>query len=101
MGLFGKKKVQETPETIELNRLLKIAITFNQDTGTWYELPPNVSPEMANEVITARKLMFEYIRQLKENMVYANRAVHTFASERFPWMNNENVKICIELGQYL
>lgn len=101
MGLFGKKKVQQTPETMELNRLMKIAITFNQDTGTWYELPPNVNPGMADEVITGRKLMFEYIRQLKENRVYADRAVHTFAKERFPWMNQENIQMCIHLGQYL
>jgi hypothetical protein len=80
---------------------MEIAITFNQDTGTWYELPPNVHPDMATEVITARKLMFEYIRQLKQNMVYANRTVHKFESERFPWMNKDNIKTCIDLEQYL
>lgn len=101
MKLFGKKKVMETPETMELNRLFRIAITFNQNTGTWDELPTDISAEINDEVIAARKLVFEYIRQLKENRVYADRAVYSFAGERFPWINKDNIKMCIQLGQYL
>lgn len=100
MGLFGKKQAAD-PRFAKWNELLAIALTFNQQTGTWDELPPDTPAEVADQVIAARKLIFEYIRQLKEAGVYGNGAVHKFAKEQFPWVDKQNVTTCIKLGQLL
>ncbi len=101
MGLFGKKKNVETPETMEWNRLLSIALEFDQSTGTWHVLPDGISVEAEDNVITARKMLFEYIRQLKEANVYSNGAVHKFAKDQYSWVSKDNVAKCIELGKFL
>ncbi|GEM_PF-3392410 len=100
MGLFSKKK-QDDPRFAQWNELLTIALTFNEQTGTWTELPGGVPEEIADQVIIARKMLFEYIRQLKEVGVYSNGAVHKFAKEQYPWVNKDNVNLAIQLGQYL
>lgn len=99
MGLFSKKPADK--DAALKNDLFKIAITFNQSTGTWEELPANVDDELRTQTINTRKLIFEYIRQLKEATVYSNGAVKSFAKEQYPWMNKENVLLCIELGKNL
>lgn len=101
MGLFSKKKIEENEETRQLNQLLNIALEMNQETGTWHELPTDVPIDVQTLVINARKMIFEYIRQLKEAKFYSNNAVHKFAKEEYPWVSKDNVLKCISLGQYL
>lgn len=101
MGLFGKKKAVETEETRMLNHLLHIALTFNQETGTWEELPSDVPQDTKDYVIGARKIVFEYIRQLREHQVYSHGATKKFALEQYPWINKQNLEIYFELGQLL
>lgn len=101
MGLFGKKKIVETPETRELNELLNIALEFNESTGSWTELPENVPSEKQQEVIAARKIIFEYIRQLKEAKFYSDGAVRKFSGDEYPWVNKQNLQKILNLGKML
>lgn len=101
MGLFGNKKVVETKETIELNQLLTIALEMDQTSGTWRELPEDIATEKKDQVIEARKIIFEYIRQLKAAGVYGNGAVQKFAKESYSWVNKSNIQTFIQLGSYL
>jgi len=98
MGLFSKNK--EVGDVEKLNELLSIALEMNHSTGTWSALPES-APLYTEKVIGARKLVFEYIRQLKEAKVYSNGAVKKFSKEEFSWVSKENVKKFIELGQFL
>jgi DNA phosphorothioation-dependent restriction protein DptG len=100
MKLFGKKNEVMDEETKKLNELLDIALEFNESTGTWYELPSDVPEDVAKKVIEVRKMVFEYIRQLKENRVYGNKAVYDFAKESYPWVSKANINKCIHWGQY-
>jgi len=100
MGLFGKKK-SNNEQYNELNRLLNLALEMDQNTGTWLILPEDVSVDTKETVINARKMIFEYIRQLKEAGYYSNGAVHKFAKDEYPWVDKENVLKFIELGKLL
>jgi hypothetical protein len=100
MGLFGKKK-SNNEQYNELNRLLNLALEMDQNTGTWLILPEDVSVDTKETVINARKMIFEYIRQLKEAKFYSNSAVHKFAKEQYSWVNKENIQKFIELGKFL
>ncbi len=101
MGLFGKKNRVNNPENAQLNELMDLALEFNQNTGTWSELPEEAPEDACHLVIDARKRVFEYIRQLKEAGYYANRAVEKYVFEVYPWMNKQNIKKFISLGQLL
>ena len=69
MGFFGNKKNVVDEQTRELNELLNTALEFNQQTGTWTDFPDNVLPETKEQVIAARKLILEYIRQDRKSVV--------------------------------
>jgi len=61
----------------------------------------NVLPGTSEQVITAKKMILEYIRQLREAKYYSDRAVRKFAAEQYPWVNKENIQKCINLGKSL
>lgn len=100
MGLFGKSQSNNKEATV-LNQLFSIAIEFNQATGTWTELPQEVPEEVKTNIINTRKILFEYIRQLREAKVYSNGSVKKFVKDDYPWMNKENIQQVINLGQLL
>jgi len=100
MGLFSKKNV-ETEETRELNVLLEVALEIDQNTGTWKVLPESITKEKYYMIVTARKMVFEYIRQLKEAGFYSNSAVQKFVKEQYSWVNKENALKFINLGHHL
>jgi hypothetical protein len=100
MGLFGKNKARDN-EAPFLNQLFSVAIEFNQSTGNWTELPTDVPDDLKTNIINTRKIVFEYIRQLREAHVYSNGAVKKFIKEDYPWMNKETIQKVIKLGQLL
>ena len=99
MGLFSKKK--EDQQSKELNELLNIALNFDQASGTWSVLPSSFSGAVQEQVINTRKMIFEYIRQLKEAGYYSNGAVQKFSKEQYPWVNKDNIQKFIALGKSL
>jgi len=101
MGLFAKKKTNVTEESKELNDLLALALEMDQDTNTWKELPDDVSDTIKEQVITPRKIVFEYIRQLKEAGFYSNGAVQKFIKENYDWINKDNALKFMELGKFI
>jgi len=101
MGLFSKKNNIETEESKELNDLLVLALTIDQVTGTWIELSESVSENTKQQVIGARKIVVEYIKQLKEAGFYSNGAVQKFVKEQYPWINKSNFIKLIELGKFI
>ena len=101
MGLFSKKSSNESTESKELNDLLFLALEMDQKTGTWMELPENTSEDIKQQVIAVRKIVFEYIRQLKEAGFYSNGAVQKFAKKQSSWINKTNVLKLIDLGKFI
>ena len=99
MGLFANKKKNETEESKEINRLLSLALKIDKNTKTWFELPEEVLEHVKTEVIAARKIVFEYIRQLKEAGYYSNGAVQKFIKEQYSWIDKSNSLRIIELGK--
>lgn len=99
MGLFGKK--EQDPQLIKLNQYLRLALSIDDTTMTWTELPDELTDEIKDQIIAVRKLSLEYIRQLKEAKVYSNNAVSKFIKEEYSWVSKENIMLIIQLGQYI
>lgn len=101
MGLFSSKSKISKEELNHLNGLLALSLMMSSDTGTWQELPEDIDLDTKEKVISVRKLVFEYIRQLKEAGFYSNGAVQKFVKDEYSWVNKENTKMLINLGQYI
>ena len=97
MGLFGKKKVVDEKSS-RLNQVLIMSLEIEENKIDLTELPENINEDIKKVINDLKFYVFEYIKQLKEAVVFSKGAVKKFILNDYSWVSKENIDKLIEIG---